>query len=729
MRFGVGRRMLTSESATGRPAGGDNLRPCTALVLIITAFLIGCGPPQPSPRTAPVASTAAIAAPAPSSVPASRSDLVIVDPVTAATTPDTLGALCRDNLRLAERIASRVAALDPTAGAALGFDPTLGQLDDALTAVRNASDYASLLGVVHPDRSMRQAARACESSADEVTTRIWLDGQLGGVLRAYADAALEGGRLGEERARFAHHVLRELRRHGSMLAPAEQERLRALNASLTEVGQGFIAGINAAEGFVHVAAGALAGFPPAFVVAHPPDGAGRITITTGAADYFDFVTFSPDRRAARALYRKQVNGGGDQNLARLDRMLALRHEKATLLGYRSWADFATEPAMAGTGERASAFLDRVGAAVETAAAAELRGYEALWLELGHGAVGPPGPPDLYYLDEHTRRLRFGVDARQIASYFEVEAVMRGVFGLASRLFDLDFEPVVGAPTWAPSVSVVDVSSGGEPVGRLYLDLVPRPDKYRQAAMFPIRTGKRLSDGRVQLPIAALVCDLPPAGQPMSHRQVVTLLHEIGHLLHHLLSRTETASLGGTSTARDFTETPSQLFEEWAWSAEVLRTLTRSPTDGAPMPAELATRLVQARRVGLALGTQRQVFFARLDLRYHTQPPPFDTTAVLTEVHRQSWLLAHVAGTHLQSSFAHLVGYDAAYYGYQWALAHAKDALGPFVRVGMMNPAVPRRWRDTVLVHGGARDPQQLLTAFLGRPPGVDAYLAYLTAPP
>jgi thimet oligopeptidase len=292
------------------------------------------------------------------------------------------------------------------------------------------------------------------------------------------------------------------------------------------------------------------------------------------------------------------------------------------------------------------------------------------------------------------------------------------------MYGLEYKKVNDA-AWHPSVGVYEVWSGKKRIGKFYLDLHPREAKYKHAAMFVVRSAKTLASGERQTPMASLVCNFPEPGQPMPHDQVVTYFHEFGHVLHHLLTETELAYFSGTSTARDFVEAPSQMFEEWAWSRDVLDLFARHKSTGEKIPDALFTAMTSARRYGNALHTERQVWLSRLDLAYHTRTPPFDTTEVLKEISDKHFSFAYIPGTHFQSSFGHLIGYDAGYYGYQWALSLAYDVLGRFKAEGLFNTKTAGDWRKSVLALGGSRDERELIHAFLGRDPSEQAYADYL----
>jgi thimet oligopeptidase len=270
---------------------------------------------------------------------------------------------------------------------------------------------------------------------------------------------------------------------------------------------------------------------------------------------------------------------------------------------------------------------------------------------------------------------------------------------------------------------------GKVLGRFYFDLYPRPGKYKHAAVFSIRDTKKMGDGKRLLPIAAIECNFPrPGGDGpalMSHQDATTFFHEFGHVLHHLLSRTDTVTFSGTSVARDFVEAPSQMLEEWAWDRSTLALFARHYKTDAPLPDALHAKMLRARGFGRALATQRQLFLAALDQTYHTRKPPFDTTPVLAEIQSKYTPFKYVEGTHFQGTFGHLVGYDAGYYGYQWALSIARDLFTRFSAAGLLDPKTAADYRSRVLERGGSADADDLVRDFLGRPRSDAAYKDFL----
>ncbi|HSN99639.1 MAG TPA: M3 family metallopeptidase, partial [Candidatus Nanopelagicales bacterium] len=409
--------------------------------------------------------------------------------------------------------------------------------------------------------------------------------------------------------------------------------------------------------------------------------------------------------------------------------LALRGEKAKLLGYGSWADYAIEPRMAKSSGAVREFLEKVRGALREPAKVEMEELLKEHVKLGGRKTDRLAPSERYFLEDRVRKAKFAFDSQAIAAYFEIGAVKKGLMDITARMYGLEYRKV-NTPVWHPDVDAYEArdAKSGELVGKFYLDLYSRADKYKHAAMFTVRTAKRLGDGTWQTPVAALECNFPKPGDQaalMSHDDVVTFFHEFGHVLHHMLTRSELAAYSGTAAVRDFVEAPSQMFEEWAWSREVLDLFARHHKTGEKIPEELFQAMTRSRSFGRALGTQRQIFLALVDQELHSRSPVGDSTKVVEEVQRSTDSFDYVKGTHFQSSFGHLIGYDAGYYGYQWALSLSRDVLTRFRKEGLLNAATAKAWRDEVLSRGGGADEREMVQRFLGRAPSHEAYIGYL----
>jgi thimet oligopeptidase len=489
----------------------------------------------------------------------------------------------------------------------------------------------------------------------------------------------------------------------------------------------FISNIAASKDTLEVDPKAIEGLPPEYIAKHPPNEKGKVVLTTDYPDFFPFVTYSRDRKSALKLFVLFQNRGGKKNVEILEVILKLRAEKAKLLGYAHWADYATEPRMAKNAKTVRTFLGTIAEALKETAKAEYDELIKEHVKLGGTRFDKLPPPDRYFLEDRVRAAKYKFNSQELSNYFEIGAVKAGLMSITSKMYGLEYREVP-AKAWHPDVTAYEVWSGKEQIGKFYLDLYSRPDKYKHAAMFTVRSASRLPDGTYQTPIAALECNFPKPGAQtalMSHEEVVTFFHEFGHVLHHILTKGELASFSGTATARDFVEAPSQMFEEWAWSREVLDLFAKHHKTGEKIPDDLFEAMQKSRTFGRALGTQRQLFLAKLDIEYHSREVPFDTTRVLEEVQTSTDVFQYVKGTHFQSSFSHLIGYDAGYYGYQWALALSRDVLTRFKKEGLLNTSTAASWRSEVLSKGGGVDENEMIKRFLGRAPNNDAYIAYL----
>jgi thimet oligopeptidase len=687
--------------------------------------------PEPIPPPSPQVTVPPIPAP-----PVASGRLPF-DPVAVGLTADGQQRLCDEHLAAAEKHLAEIRALAGAPAQQLTYEATVGRFDDATAELLNAQQFPYLMALAHPDPAVRAAAKLCDPKVDKIKTGLYLDATVAGVIKAYA---ARGEKTEGERARLLTETLRDFRRNGLDLPPDKQALLRGYNATLTEIGQQFAANIGASTATLSILPSQLAGLPAEYVQKHPTKD-GKVVITTDYPDYFPFVTYAKDRRAALDLYTLFTNRGGEQNLKLLDQLLETRSDKAKLLGYATWADYAIEPRMAKTPRAVREFLGQVKAAVKAPADAELALIMQEHVALGGKATDRLPPPDRYYLEDRVREKKFKFSSQELSGYFETGAVLNGLLDVTKAMYGLEYTKV-NEPTWHPDVSVYEVravSAGGDPkppgklLGKVYLDLYSRPDKFKHAAMFAVRTAKRFSDGTTQLPVAALECNFPRPSDPgssgppalMTHDEVSTFFHEFGHVLHHILTRSELATYSGSNTVGDFVEAPSQMFEEWTWSREVLDRFARHHQTGAKIPDELFAAMHKSRAFGRALSTERQLFLAYLDLEYHSRDPGFDTTRVVEEVQKATDAFAYVKGTHFQSSFGHLIDYDAGYYGYQWALALSRDVLSRFKKEGLMNPSTAASWRDEVLAKGGGIDERTLITRFLGREPNNEAYIAFL----
>jgi thimet oligopeptidase len=643
----------------------------------------------------------------------------LAQPLLGAT-PQRMAEACAAALAAARAALDRFKALPPDTPFLDGVDAwdAIGRPLNGLTGV------AGLHFQVHPEAAQREAAAQVEQEVSRVVTEFSLD------RAAYERlAALDPGDADDPVARrIVEHALRDFRRAGVDREEPVRARVRALREELVGIGQEFgrnIAGdvrtITLPEG-----AAGLDGLPADYVAAHPPGPDGAVTLTTDPTDYVPFMKYATHRGHREAYYRASQSRGAPANLEVLQRMLARRHELATLLGYPHWAAYVTEDKMIKTAENAAEFIGRITDLTGSRQDEEVAELLALLRkELPDAEVVRDW--DRGFLMEQVRRERLDFDGRDARPYLPYAQVQAGVLDVAARLYGLTFERA-DVEVWHPDVQAFDILEGGEPSARFYLDMHPRADKYKHAAMFDLVSGIRDE----VLPEACLVCNMarPTGDDPalLEPDDVNTFFHEFGHLLHHLLAgRQRWLAVSGISTEWDFVEVPSQLFEEWAFDAGVLARFARHHETGEPIPVELVERMRAASEYGKGIRTRMQMFYAALALEYFSRDPAgVDTTEVIRQLKPRYVPYPHEEGTAFQAAFGHLEGYSALYYTYMWSLVLAKDLYSAFDG-DLMNREVAARYRRHVLEPGGSRDAEALVQAFLGRPSAFDAFERWLAA--
>jgi len=583
--------------------------------------------------------------------------------------------------------------------------------NDLNLALHDTFASASLFSNVHPDEAVRTRGEKAEQDAHRLLTEIGLDRDLYDVL-----ASVEPGDLDEGGRRVHSLTLRDFRRAGVDQPEEVRERLRVLAERETEVGQEFSKNIRDGVRSIRVEPAVLDGLPADFVEAHAPGEDGLVEITTDYPDYLPFATFCRDRDARAALMREYLDRAWPENETLLHTLLTLRREHARVLGYDGWPAYDAEVKMIGKGSAIPEFVDRI---TEASDAAARRDFDVLLARLreDHPELATVDNVDKLFYQEVLRRERFDVDAQQVRAYFDFSKVRAGLLSVTARLFGVEYVEVPD-PSWHDDVATYDVLREGERIGRIRLDLHPRKGKYGHAAQFDLTpgiAGRQLAEG-------VLVCNF--SKQLMEHDHVVTLFHEFGHLLHHVLASGHPwVRFSGVATEWDFVEAPSQMLEEWAWDADVLQTFATN-ADGEPIPRELVEKMRAAKDFGKGLYARTQMFYAALSYVLH-QDVPDDITATMRELQARYDVFGYVPDTHFYAAFGHLEGYGSGYYTYMWSLVIAKDLFSAFDRDDLFAPEVAHRYRDRVLARGGSRDAADLVEDFLGRPYGFDSFQAWL----
>jgi oligopeptidase A len=459
-------------------------------------------------------------------------------------------------------------------------------------------------------------------------------------------------------------------------------------------------------------------------------------LTMDLPGYDAVARYADDRDLRREVYEAFATRASDRgplagrfdNGPLVEETLALRYELARLLGYASYAEVSLQTKMAESPAEAEAFLVDLNRRVRPRALAELEEVRAFARQ--RDGLSDLAPWDMAYYAEKIKAARLGFSDDEVRPYFALDRVVRGMFGLVERLYGLRVARDPAVATWHPDVTAYRLTGeDGAYVGMFYLDPFARRDKREGAWMDECVVRRRVA-GVLQHPAAYLVCNFAPplGGQPslLTHREVVTLFHEFGHGLHHLLTQVDDFAVSGIRGVEgDAVELPSQFMENWCYDGPTLASFARHVETGEPLPGHLLEKLRAERSFQSGLATVRQLEFGLFDLRIHRSGPlsAAQVLDVLAATRREVSVLPPPEYSRLPSSFSHIFagGYAAGYYGYKWAEVLSADAFAAFEETAFA-PETGRRFRDAILARGGSRPAMDLYVAFRGRKPTIDALL-------
>ena len=576
-------------------------------------------------------------------------------------------------------------------------------LEDALYPISN-------LGALHPDKSVRDAAEPCLQKFTAFNTDLFQSEKLYARVRDIQPAH-------PREAKLRKNLLEGFEDSGVALPPEKRARAKEISTRLEQLRQAFERAVRDDATTVRYKAEELAGVPESFLRSRKPDADGTYVLKPDEPTYDAVMTNARLEETRKRMFVARVQRGGEGNIKVLEEAYKLRQELAALYGLPTFAHYVQRRRMVGSPDVVNKFLAEVKSTVAEVERSELKLLaEAKARETGRpaGAVVPRW--DTPYYQNIVRREKFAVDQEKTRKYFPTPKAVDFAMLVAETLYGIRFREAK-APAWHPDVRYFDIfdAKSGKFVANIYLDLYPRDGKRNGAWAAGVRRASMLA-GRT--PTSVLVTNFNREG--LSHRELETLLHEFGHVLHGVLSTAQYASQAGTAVKRDFVEAPSQMFEEWVRREESLALFRKVCGECPVLSKDEIQRLNAARRFGQGIGYSFQHLAASFDMALSTRPEePLAVWKRLEAGQPQGT----TDFTLRPASFAHVAssGYAAGYYGYMWSEVIALDLLTPFQK-DMLDPAVGARYRDTILAQGGQEEEMEMVRKFLGREPSNKAFL-------
>ncbi len=602
----------------------------------------------------------------------------------------------------------------------------------------------SHLNAVMNSEALREAYNACLSALSAYHTEMGQNTSLYEAFRALADSKAYD-QLEQAQRQTVDNALRDFKLAGVALEAHEKKRYAQIAARLAELSSKFQENLLDATDAWHRDTqdkAELAGIPESALGVMQQNA--RQSGVEGWRVSLDMpvvqavLAYAENRALRHEVYEAFTTRASDTgpNAGRWDNhpimaeILDLRQEKAQLLGFANYADLSLAPKMADSPAQVIRFLEDLAARARPVAEQEHAELEAFARDMD--GLERLEAWDVGYYSEQLRRQQFELSPEDLRPYFQAERVMDGMFAVVERLFGIQISQRDDIDTWHPDVRFYEIyDANGALRGQFYTDLYARSHKRGGAWMATYR-GRLQHEGELQTPVAFLTCNFTPPvdGKPalITHDEVITLFHEFGHGLHHMLTQVETASVAGINgVAWDAVELPSQFLENWCWEREALDLFARHHETGEPIPNDLFTRMTAARHFHAAMQMVRQLEFSLFDLRLHVEHDRSageQIFALLESVRNQVAVVQPPAFNRFPNSFAHIFagGYAAGYYSYKWAEVLSADAFARFTEEGIFNPVTGRAFMEHILEKGGSEDAAKLFREFRGREPSIEPLL-------
>ncbi|HUQ76769.1 MAG TPA: M3 family metallopeptidase [Burkholderiales bacterium] len=643
-----------------------------------------------------------------------------------------------------ELLADGRATIAQVLAAPVAWESFVAPLEDANERIGRAWGQVGHLHAVLDSPELRDAYNANLQKVTQYWTELGQNQRLFEKYKELASAPAFAS-LSAARRKIVENALRDFRLGGAELSADKKARYAAIQEELARTSSRFSENVlDATKAYsIIVDEKRIGGIPPDVLDAareaamkdeKHTDGKPRWKFTLHAPSYLPVLQYGDDRSLRETLYRESATRSSEfgkpewDNTPLIARITELRREIAALLGYKTYAEVSLVPKMAESPQQVLSFLDDLARRARPFAeqdVAELREFARR--ELGLASLESW---DVAYASEKLRVQRYAFSEQEVKQYFPEDIAIQGLFRVAETLYGIRIAPAK-ARTWHEDVRFYEIRDGaGALIGQFYMDLYARDTK-RGGAWMDDAITRRRKGRELQTPVAYLTCNFsrPVGGRPalFTHDEVLTLFHEFGHGLHHLLTRVEDLGVSGINGVEwDAVELPSQFMENFCWEWDVLRHMTRHVDTGATLPRELFDKMVAAKNFQSGLAMLRQIEFAVFDMRVHSEASGRTALQLLEEVRDRIAVLKPPAYNRFPNNFSHIFsgGYAAGYYSYKWAEVLSADAYSFFEENGILDERSGKRFRDEILAVGGSRPAAESFRAFRGREPSVDALLRH-----
>jgi thimet oligopeptidase len=587
----------------------------------------------------------------------------------------------------------------------------------------------ALLGEVSPKEEIRNKASEVLIAVSSQMVDIEYDRDLYIAMLEYHEGNFidEKKKLKKEDIKLLEETIREYKRMGFDLPDSTQKKLKALLKRSSKLGEQFRKNINDYNDYILCTKEELAGVSERTIESLPKEGS-KYIVSLQYPHYVPFISFAHNRAKRKELDSKNLKKGGKKNLKLIEELVAIRAEISKILGYAHHADFKTENRMAKTGATAEKFQNDLLKKLIVPAKKDMDQLSAHAKTLGIPKIEHY---DVAYVANDLKKKLYDVDPETTRGYFPLEYVMGQMFKHFGMLFGIKFR-TLPCKVWHKDVTVYEVKNRDNTlVGYMFFDLFPRTGKYGHAMCVDTVVARQAdwnSDTYIA-PLTGIVCNfpIPTKKNPslLSIGEVETLFHEFGHGLHMTFSNVRHESQAGSSVAWDFVETPSQIMENWVWNDDMLKKFSKHVQTGVSMPKDMRAKILAGKKFQNAYHFMRQILMGKLDMDLHMGKVKDARAAYRSMIKMYTGVDLPEKETLFPAGFGHLVGYDAGYYSYLWALVYAQDAWSEFEKKGISNPEIGMKWRKEVLEKGSSVDELELIKNFLGRKPNDKAFLKEL----